>query len=79
MMLTKKVEWNQMDDNVRILESSNPFTDFSDMQSSSHLIVRSTDALFLFALTEAGTSSAKLTHKSGFIEEIIFMYSIGFT
>lgn len=48
------------------------------MHSSSHLKVRSTDALFLFAETHAGTSSARVAHKLGFMEEIISMYSTGF-
>ena len=48
------------------------------MHSSSHLTVRSTDVLFLFAETHAGTSSARETHKFGFKEEIISMYSTGF-
>lgn len=48
------------------------------MQSSSHLTVRSTEVLFLFSETHAGTSSAKEVHEFGFIEEINFMYSEGF-
>lgn len=48
------------------------------MHSSSHLTVRSTDVLFLFAETHAGTSSAREAHKFGFMEEIMSMYSTGF-
>lgn len=53
-------------------------TTFNEMQSSSHLKVRSTEALFLLLETHEGTSSAKETEISGFIEEIISMYSAGF-
>lgn len=48
------------------------------MHSSSHFTVRSTEVLFLFCDTQAGTSSAKVVHKSGFVEDIIFIYSMGF-
>lgn len=51
---------------------------FEVMQSFSHLTVRSTEALFLFSETQAGTSSANVAHIFGFIEEIICIYSAGF-
>ena len=50
----------------------------SERQSSSHLRVRSTEVLFLLLETQAGTSSAKVTQKSGFIEETSSTYSAGF-
>jgi hypothetical protein len=37
---------------------------------SSQRNVRSTDVLFRFSLTQAGTSSAKVAHKSGLMQEI---------
>lgn len=48
-------------------------TEFEVMHSSSHFNVRSTEALFLFSETQAGTSSAKVAHKFGRIDEIISM------
>ena len=47
------------------------------MHSSSHLTVRSTDVLFLLSETHEGTSSAKDAQMSGFMDEIISMYSTG--
>lgn len=47
------------------------------MHSSSHLTVRSTDVLFLLSETHDGTSSAKDAQMSGFMDEIISMYSTG--
>lgn len=49
------------------------------MHSSSHLIVRSTEVLFLFSDTQVGTSSAKVAHRFGLNEEISSMYSTGLT
>lgn len=53
------------------------FTGFSAMHSSSHLIVRSTEVLFLFSDTHVGTSSAKVVHILGLKEEINSTYSTG--
>lgn len=52
-------------------------TGLNAMQSSSHLTVRSTEVLFLFSDTHAGTSSAKVAHMLGLMEEISSMYSTG--
>jgi len=53
------------------------FTGLSATHSSSHFTVRSTEFLFLFFDTHAGTSSAKVAQRFGLKEEIIPMYSAG--
>jgi hypothetical protein len=40
------------------------------IHASSQRNVRSTETLFRFSVTQAGTSSAKLAHKLGFMQEI---------
>jgi len=47
------------------------FTGFNARQSSSHLNVLSTEVLFLLSVTQAGTSSAKVAHIFGLMQEII--------
>jgi len=39
------------------------------MHASSHRNVLSTEILFRFSVTQAGTSSAKLAHRLGFMQE----------
>lgn len=46
-------------------------------QSSSQRSVRSTEVLFLFSGTQAGTSSARLAQRLGFWEDISSMYFAG--
>lgn len=53
------------------------FTGLLAMHSSSHFTVRSTEVLFLLLFAHAGTSSAKVAHRLGFMEVIISMYSTG--
>lgn len=58
-------------------EYSSILTEFKVRHSSSHFTVRSTDVLFLLSETHDGTSSAKDAQMSGFMDEIISMYSTG--